>query len=234
MNKLKEILKREMTGWKKWEVIWLFLATAVILGVSIYWKDSITGIVAALTGIWCVVLTGKGKLSSFWFGTINTVLYAVVAWQAKYWGEVMLNLIYYLPTNFIGLYMWSKNMDNNTDEVVKERLTLKGSVIAYGSVAVGTVAYGFVLKQMNGTLPFVDSMSTVFSVFAQILCIKRCMEQWVLWIIVDVVTVIMWVYALINKTGDMATVLMWSIYLINAIFMFTKWLKDSKKSTVEE
>ena len=61
MNKLKEILKREMTGWKKWEVIWLFLATAVILGVSIYWKDSITGIVAALTGIWCVVLTGKGK-----------------------------------------------------------------------------------------------------------------------------------------------------------------------------
>lgn len=32
MNKLKEILKREMTGWKKWEVIWLFLATAVILG----------------------------------------------------------------------------------------------------------------------------------------------------------------------------------------------------------
>lgn len=96
------------------------------------------------------------------------------------------------------------------------------------------MAYGFVLKQMNGTLPFVDSMSTVFSVFAQILCIKRCMEQWVLWIIVDVVTVIMWVYALINKTGDMATVLMWSIYLINAIFMFTKWLKDSKKSTVEE
>ena len=234
MNKLKELLKRELVGWKKWEVIWLLSATAVILGLSIYWKDSAVGIAAALTGIWCVILTGKGKLSSFWFGTINTVLYAIVAWQAKYWGEVMLNLLYYLPTNFIGLYMWSKNMNNSTDEVVKKRLSLKSSIIAYGSIIVATFGYGFVLKLMNGTLPFVDSMSTIFSIFAQILCIKRCMEQWVLWIVVDVVTVGMWTYAFINKTGDIATVLMWTIYLINGIIMLIKWLKDSKKSEAVE
>ena len=69
MNKIKDAIKRELTGWKKWEIIWLLIATAVILGVSIYWKDSPTGILAALTGIWCVILTGKGKLSSFWIGT---------------------------------------------------------------------------------------------------------------------------------------------------------------------
>ena len=152
MNKLKELLKRELVGWKKWEVIWLLSATAVILGLSIYWKDSAVGIAAALTGIWCVILTGKGKLSSFWFGTINTVLYAIVAWQAKYWGEVMLNLLYYLPTNFIGLYMWSKNMNNSTDEVVKKRLSLKSSIIAYGSIIVATFGYGFVLKLMKQPL----------------------------------------------------------------------------------
>ena len=228
MSKLKEIVKRELSGWKKWEVIWLLLATAVILGLSIYWKDSMTGIWAALTGIWCVILTGKGKLSSFWVGTVNTILYAVVAWQARYWGEVMLNLIYYVPMNFVGLYMWSKNMNNQTEEVVKERMSVKGSVIAYVCVIVGTLGYGVILELMNGTLPFIDSMSTVFSVFAQFLCVKRYMEQWVLWIIVDVVTVIMWVYAFINGTGDMATVLMWSIYLINAIIMFAKWKKDTK------
>ena len=234
MNKIKELVKRELVGWKKWEVIWLLSATAVILGLSIYWKDSAIGIGAALTGIWCVILTGKGKLSSFWIGAVNTILYAIVAWQAKYWGEVMLNLIYYLPTNFIGLYMWSKNMDNNTDEVVKERLSLKSSIIAYGCVIAATVGYGFVLKMMNGTLPFVDSMSTIFSVFAQILCIKRCMEQWVLWIVVDVVSVCMWVYAFINKTGDLATVLMWTVFLINGIIMLIKWHKDSKKSEAVE
>ena len=230
MSKLKEIVKRELSGWEKWEVVWLLLATAVILGLSIYWKDSMTGIWAALTGIWCVILTGKGKLSSFWVGTVNTILYAIVAWQARYWGEVMLNLIYYVPMNFVGLYMWSKNMNNQTEEVVKERMSFKGSVLAYTCVIAGTLGYGVILNLMNGTLPFIDSMSTVFSIFAQFLCVKRYMEQWVLWIVVDIVTVIMWVYAFINGTGDMATVLMWSIYLINAIIMFIKWKKDTKST----
>ena len=234
MNKIKVMLKRELSGWKKWEVIWLLSATIVILGVSIYYKDSPIGLGAALTGIWCVILTGKGKLSSFWFGTVNTILYAIVAWQAKYWGEVMLNLIYYLPTNFIGLYMWSKNMNNGTDEVVKKRLSLKNSIITYGGVVVATVVYGFVLKKLNGTLPFVDSLSTVCSVFAQILCIKRCMEQWVVWIIVNTVSVCMWTYAFINKTGDIATILMWSVFLINGTIMFVKWLKESKENVIAE
>ena len=229
MNKIKGIIKRELTGWKKWEVLWLLSTTAIILGLSIYWKDSIIGIGAALTGVWCVILTGKGKLSCFWFGMVNTILYAIVAWQAKYWGEVMLNLIYYLPTNFIGLYMWSKNMDNSTDEVIKKRLSLKGSIIAYGSLVIATLVYGYILKIMNGTLPFVDSLSTVFSVFAQFLCLKRYMEQWILWIIVNTVAVGMWIYAFVNKTGDMATVLMWLVFLISGIIMLIKWLKDSKK-----
>lgn len=229
MSNIKEVIKRELINWKKWEVIWLLVATAVILSVSVYWKDSIVATFAALTGIWCVILTGKGKLSSFWFGSINTVLYAIIAWEAKYWGEVMLNLIYYVPMNFVGLYMWSKNMNKETEEVVKKRLSLKKSIMSYGLVIVGTLGYGLFLKVLNGTLPFVDSMSTVFSVFAQFLCVKRYMEQWVLWVIVDVVTVIMWIYAFINGTGDMATVLMWSIYLINAIFMLIKWKKDTEE-----
>lgn len=229
MSNIKEVIKRELINWKKWEVIWLLVATAVILSVSVYWKDSIVATFAALTGIWCVILTGKGKLSSFWFGSINTVLYAIIAWEARYWGEVMLNLIYYVPMNFVGLYMWSKNMNKETEEVVKKRLSLKKSIMSYGLVIVGTLGYGLFLKVLNGTLPFVDSMSTVFSFFAQFLCVKRYMEQWVLWVIVDVVTVIMWIYAFVNGTGDMATVLMWSIYLINAIFMLIKWKKDTEE-----
>ena len=102
MGKIKNMISNEFKGWKAFEVIWLALATIVILGLSIYWKDSAMGIAAALTGVWCVILTGKGKLSSFWFGTINTVLYAIVAWRARYWGEVMLNMLYYLPMKFVG------------------------------------------------------------------------------------------------------------------------------------
>ena len=61
--------------------------------------------------------------------------------------------------------------------------------------------------------------------------IKRFMEQWIIWIAVDVVSVIMWVVALSTEEGSIAMVLMWSVYLANAIIMFVKWLKESKQQT---
>ena len=116
-ERMKQYIKGELTGWKAYDVIWLGLATAVILGLSIYWKDSIISALAALTGVWCVILTGKGKRSSFIFGVFNVVFYAVIAWQAKYYGEVMLNLIYYFPMNFVGWFIWKKHMNEETGEV---------------------------------------------------------------------------------------------------------------------
>ena len=95
MEAIKKFVKSELSGWKPFDVIWLVFATAVILGLSIYWNDSPVSLWAAVTGVCCVILTGKGKRSSFIFGLVNTILYAIVALWAKYYGEVMLNLIYY-------------------------------------------------------------------------------------------------------------------------------------------
>lgn len=228
MYKLKSFVKSELSGWKPLEVIWLFIATAVILGLSIYWKDSVVGIIAALTGVWCVVLTGKGKVSNFLFGIINVIFYAYISFQARFYGEVMLNLLYYLPCSVIGIFVWNKHMDEDSGEVKKNSLSVKGSFIVYPLTAIGVVAYGFILKFLGGELPFVDSMSTVLSVVAQILCLKRFAEQWVMWIVVDMVSVGMWLYNYLNGGDSIATMLMWAVYLLNAIFMYIKWRKEVK------
>ena len=81
MDKLKKYLKSEITGWRAFDVAWMCVATAVILGLSIYWKDNWMSLIAALTGVWCVILTGKGKRSSFIFGLVNVVFYAIVAFR---------------------------------------------------------------------------------------------------------------------------------------------------------
>ena len=80
--KIKEILKNEISGWKKLEVIWLLLACFIICALSIYWNDSFMGIVSATTGVACVVCTGKGKLSAYVFGLVNCVLYAIISYNA--------------------------------------------------------------------------------------------------------------------------------------------------------
>lgn len=232
MNAIKKFFKSELSGWKPFDVIWLVFATAVILGLSIYWKDSPVSLWAAVTGVCCVILTGKGKRSSFIFGLVNTILYAIVALGAKYYGEVMLNLIYYLPMNFVGFIAWKKYMNDETGEVVKERLSLSKSIVVYAITAVSIVIYGFILKRMGGNLPYVDSMSTVVSVVAQVLSIKRLTEQWVLWIVVDIVTVFMWAVDFMKGGETISTLAMWSIYLINAFIMYIRWYKEAKKNAI--
>ena len=227
MSGFKKFLKSELTGWKAFDVIWLLLATAVILGLSIYWEDTWMSLIAAITGTWCVILTGKGKRSSFIFGIVNVVFYAIVALEAKYYGEVMLNLLYYFPMNFVGWFVWKKHMNDQTGEVIKERLTLKKSAIVYALTAVAIFIYGFILDRLGGNLPYIDSMSTVISVVAQILSIKRLMEQWVLWIVVDVVTVIMWAIHFAQGGETIATLAMWAVYLVNAVIMFVRWYKEA-------
>ena len=141
----------------------------------------------------------------------------------------MLNMLYYLPMNFVGWFAWKKHMNEDTGEVVKTKLSLKGSTLIYGLTAAAIVLYGLVLKAMGGNLPFIDSMSTVVSVTAQILSIKRLREQWVLWIVVDAVTVIMWAVNFARGGETIATLAMWSVYLINAIIMFVKWDREAKQ-----
>lgn len=217
-----------MKNWRKTDVAWLCVATVTILTLSVYWHDSLIAIIAALTGVVCVILTGKGKLSSYIFGLVNVLFYAYIAWQAKYYGEVMLNLLYYVPMNFVGWFAWQKHLDQETGEVKKKRLPLKTSILIFIATGFAIVGYGLWLKSLGGNLPFVDSMSTVVSIIAQILCVNRYVEQWILWIIVDVVTVIMWIFAFFNGGESVATLVMWSIYLLNAIIMFAKWNKEAK------
>lgn len=100
--------------------------------------------------------------------------------------------------------------------------------------AAGVLGYSYILKLLGGNLPIVDSMSTVFSVIAQILMIKRFTEQWVIWIIVDIVSVIMWIATFFNGGESVAVLMMWSVYLANAVIMFVKWLKESKQDASKE
>lgn len=228
MDAIKKYFKEELKGWQALDIAWLAIATAVILGLSIYWQDTVIGAISSLTGVWCVILTGKGKRSSFIVGLINVICYAYISYQAKYYGEVMLNILYYLPMSFVGWFMWNKHVNEETGEVKKTSLPWKKGSLVYGLTGVAIVLYGFILKMLGGKLPFVDSMSTVVSVTAQILSVWRLKEQWVLWIVVDVITVIMWAVHFVQGGESIATLAMWSVYLINAIIMYIKWDKEAK------
>ncbi len=221
-------IKTQLDNWDRLEVAWLIVATGVILSLSLWWGDNATGIIMALSGVLCVVLTGKGKSSAFIFGLVQVVLYAIVSYEQKFYGEVMLNVFYYVPMSLIGFLLWQKNIDKATSEVIKKRLPIKHTAFVFLLTLIGIVAYGFFLKSLEGGQPFVDSASTVVAIVAQYLSVKRYMEQWFMWIAVNVLNISMWGVNFFTTGESISVLLMWSIFLINAIIMMIKWNKEAK------
>lgn len=215
-------------NWKKTEVLWLLSATAIITALSIYWGDSLVGILSALTGIVCVILTAKGKISCFGWGLINCALYAYIGFQNKYYGEFLLNAFYYIPMQFVGFYTWKKHM-KDTGEVKSRVMTLKSKLVLLLVSLISISCFGTILTILGGRLPYIDAVTNVLSIAAMILSIKRYAEQWILWIVIDVVSVGMWVYAMTQGSDNIATLLMWTVYLGNAIWGYIKWKREASR-----
>lgn len=174
--------------------------------------------IAAISGIFCVVLCAKGKKAQYVWGLFNIIGYVIIALINKYYGEVMLNALYYLPSQFIGYYFWNKHTNKITNNVEGKKMTLKQTILALLICFIGIYLYKLLLDTLGGEATLLDSASTMISVFANILMLLRYREQWLLWIIIDIITVIMWVLA-----KDYIMVTMWSVYLINAFYGYYKW-----------
>lgn len=222
MNIIKDYFK----DWTFFEKTWLLLSTLIILVLSLYWKDTIIGTIASLTGIWCVVLLAKGKISNYYFGIINCITYAYVAYNYRYYGEVMLNIGYYLPMQFVGFFIWSKNRKNLDRGNVNIKIMTNKQRIFWSIICIVSIfGYGLILKYLNGKLPFVDATSTILSVIAMILMARLYLEQWILWLIVDAVTIIMWFVVMIQGGNDISILIMWIAFLVTGCYGLINWIK---------
>ena len=230
MRKVRTWLQNEISGWKKWEVVWLITACAIIVALSIYWQDTWMGILPATTGAACVICTGKGKLSAYVFGLVNSVLYAIISYQAALYGETMLNALYYVPMQFVGFYTWSRHMNTETNEVIKKNMKWTGRLMMTAFILAGTIGYGLLLRAMGDAMPFVDAFTTVTSVAAMLISVKMFAEQWWIWVVVDIVSVYMWFQSFLQGQEYIATLIMWLVYLVNAVIMLVKWEREAKRN----
>jgi len=229
----KDFLKNYFSDWSTYEKVWLGVFTLINVVLFFVWDDTLLSLTASMTGIWCVVLVAKGKISNYLFGVVNVSLYAWLSYQQGYFGEVMLNGLYFLPMQFIGIWFWLKNKNPNKKDSVYVKVMsnrLRGFWLAVSGISI--FLYGLFLKSLGGNLPFFDSTSTVLSVIAQILMTLRYMEQWILWIFVNIVTIIMWITVLSKGGINVTMVVMWSAYLVNSIYGTINWWKMAKEQEV--
>lgn len=224
-NQLAQQLKHEFfSGWKPFEVVWLFAFIAAQIGVYIYYPDSVLGMIAGISGIICNVFISKGKISNYFFGLIFAYSYFYVAWGANYLGEMNTTLYVYIPAQFIGYFLWKQNMqkDNGAEAVIAKALSVKGWATVLAIMAVGTALLAYVLKAAGGSSTGLDGLTTVIVVMAQTLMLLRYREQWLLWIALNIVSLFLW-------ADNPSMYIMYSAYLLNSIYGYYNWTKLQQK-----
>ncbi|MGR6980742.1 nicotinamide riboside transporter PnuC [Testudinibacter sp. P27/CKL/0425] len=228
-------IKNELfSGWTAFETLWIVFFLTIQLIIFYIQPDSVLATIAAISGILCVVFVSKGKISNYFFGLISVSCYAYISYTYKLYGEMMLNLLVYVPVQFIGFYLWSRHMHTKNDpqharqyeEVLAKALTLKQWGIVLLVSTIGIFAYIQLLQNMGSALPALDGVTVVVSIVAQVLMVLRYREQWVLWIIVNLLTVSLWT-AMWIKNGEtsLPLLVMYIMYLWNSIYGYHNWAR---------
>lgn len=202
-----------------------FMAAMVALQIIVYCfsPDSLIGMTCGISGVICVVLTAKGKISSYLFNFIQMITYMIICLDASLYLEFGEQVFYFIACVF-GVFLWKKNMKKNedgTEQVVAKKFRVWQWLVVAAVTAVTTFFLGYFGDNVLGsTLSYLDAFTVSLSVIAQLLMVWRYREQWAVWIAIDVSSLIMFVLL-----GQWSMVAMYVAWTVNAVYGWYNWSK---------
>lgn len=162
-------------------------------------------------------------------GIITSALYIYVFFYSKFYADMSLQ-VYYLIISFYGWYSWlhgkNKNSETNQIQIINttKKLGFILIVITFGLF----IFIAFILKNYTDSpLPYWDSFTTSASIVATWMLTKKYIDQWLIWIIVDAVSLCLYIYK-----GLYSTSFLFLVYTILAIIGYFEWKKEIKKPEV--
>ena len=220
-------LKNEFwNGYNLFEKI--FMLSMILLQVVVYCfvPDTPIGMICGIAGCICVVLTAKGKISSYIFNFIQMITYMIICWDLALYLEFGEQVFYFIACIF-GVILWKKNMKKNedgTEQVVAKKFKLWQWLAVISATILSTVILGtFGEVILGSTLPYLDAATVALAIIAQLLMVWRYREQWAIWIAIDVFSLVMFI-----MLGNWSMVAMYVAWTINAFYGWYNWTKLQK------
>ena len=203
--------------------------------------------VGTIAGLLCILLASLEKTINYLFGLINVSLFAVIFFQIQLYANLLLQIFFFVA-NIYGWYAWSRVNSSQQAELKirwlslpKASVTLVLSVLAvlyltfnidvvFGVLATWAVE---LLNMLGANLamptiepdafPFWDSTMTILSVVAMILMTRKYVENWLLWVIINMISIVIFFIQ-----GVYAMSLEYLILLGIALNGSRLWIKSAK------
>ena len=177
-------------------------------------------IIAALVGALSVWLSVRQNIWSWPTAIVNVVLYALVFYEAKLYADMGLQVVYAILSIY-GWYEWLYGGAGRTELRVTRTAPRLGLLLALIAAA-GSVVLGlFLHHETDAALPFMDSFLSSTSLVAQWMMTKKLLENWAVWIGVDVLYVGMFIFK-----GLFLTSALYAVFLALAIKGFIDWRRS--------
>ncbi len=179
--------------------------------------------IAVALGIANITLLVRRSIWNYPFGIAMVTLYAWIFFGAKLYSDMLLQGFFFV-VQIYGWLHWLGRRDE-TGLVIVERLTKKAGLVYAASAVVGIALLGGAMARFtDASFPFWDASIAILSVCAQIMLARRILENWILWIVVDLLAIgLYW-------TKDLQpTAALYTIFLIIATLGFFEWRKAWKR-----
>jgi len=184
--------------------------------------EAITGIEAAAVFLALIYLILAAYQNNWcWLAAaVSSVLYIKICYDAQLYIESGLQF-FYLVMAIVGYYHWKNKPTNKNDTLQIINLNFKEGIIGIFICTIISLLLAFYFKNYtNAKLPWLDAPVTVFSIWATWLVIKKVIQNWLLWIVIDSVAIYIYLQRELNITAYL-----YALYTLLAIIGYFKWKK---------
>lgn len=177
-------------------------------------------IIASILGVANIVLLVRRSIWNYPFGIVMVSLYGYVFFEARLFSDALLQ-VFFFTVQIYGWWVWYHARDA-AGLVKVERMSTKSRLAWIGVIAAATIAEGWYLANYTtDSAPWMDANTTAMSVIAQYLLSIRKIENWILWIVTDVVQI-----GLYYWKGLYPTTGLYGLFLILSVVGLYEWQRE--------
>ncbi|MFD0795081.1 nicotinamide riboside transporter PnuC [Mucilaginibacter litoreus] len=198
----------------------------IIDGLQNWWQhQNWLEVIAVVTGLLCVYLAAKNNIWNWPFAIISVSLYLFIFFEARLFADMGLQ-VYFLCMNIYGWWYWSRA--SMQVKVPVKQITLKEIWLSAAAITACTFLLGTVLKYTPASFPYLDSFLAACSLVAQVFLARKVLQNWLIWVFVDVVYVGVYLVKGLHLTAAM-----YAVYVVIAAMGYLDWKKEYKLSSIK-
>ena len=207
--------------WMLWISSVIIVSASFLLAGEFYWLT----LIASLIGVTALIFLAKGDVTGQLSMILFSILYGIISYQFRYYGEMITYLGMTMPIAMLSVYTWLKHPYENSDEVEVSQLDRKQVIGIIFLTIVVTVLFYFVLKAFDTENLIMSTISIATSFSASSLQALRSPFYALAYAANDIVLIVLWVMASMESISYLPMVICFAMFLINDIYGYISWQK---------